>query len=902
MEIQITLSQYEKIREQSLFFLKYNEYITYDKNGEEIDNSTWRSIDSDLGFNIPVKIFGQNEIEFEYCLCIVEKIEEFEKNNTMLLYFHEAAFNKKDFSIIFDDCIARSNDKDDKYFFVSLLWFLDKKNINKEVFIQTIQRYDSRYIPFILNILRKIFYCLSILKQNTIKEIFEHLGGEYKIYMPKMIIDAIQILNNQEYDTIEINKFNIFQLVNIIIGYDTTSLPIIECTKDNILLNFRKWVHSDEPLENYSVLKSLFPMVAEPIRLEIVKRYFHDIRIGNTTFDHNLLYQFKNNQFDDFIRFRYSVETPSDQIILTVPLLCDSILTLYNSKGNSFQTFDGVLDFIITHCDKKHPQINPKLYQFIPVCNNGVIYNKQFKGFIDYQIIRKFNKDKMSDNNLLNFIRIILDQYGTRQKYPICKHNNNIKLDDEQLLKCTLLHSLEQYKSYKLDCFGYKEYENKWLVDSKHINILNTFLQKKLEIDNNIDCYINIDIDMVSIDMFREYIYSLSLKFTNINDSEFIVPSYNEKEKTYELWLINQFTDILKMRIFPQKGAMIGNKFDIFNYKKEINFQSYNQDNKTYKEQIAALKQKESEEVTNRTIESLKKEFNVNDYNGSYFELQYNRETLIKIINKYYFQKSFSDNDDDILHEFLTKESTSNGFKPFCAPKLSEVNNPAIDIPYFWCRGKECFRNNLNNQTITETNDWQNYSLYHLIEIIGYPKLHKTIAGYEPDPIIWNFIAITNKVIQKFKRLKCRSCGHLMFTDKSSGFNRYNYYSCINPNCPKVNKPVYLNYCYKCKKGIIDSRDSKQCPNGWYICPTCASCCDDNQYERQAQRYILSNRPIPNRIKKMLGHGHNDKDEYFCPNCGNKLEITKDTCNKTIKKCPICHKSFSLQEEYQDEM
>ena len=52
----------------------------------------------------------------------------------------------------------------------------------------------------------------------------------------------------------------------------------------------------------------------------------------------------------------------------------------------------------------------------------------------------------------------------------------------------------------------------------------------------------------------------------------------------------------------------------------------------------------------------------------------------------------------------------------------------------------------------------------------------------------------------------------------------------------------------------------------------------------------------------MLGHGHNDKNEYFCPNCGNKLEITKDTYNKTIKICPICNKSFSKQEEYQDEM
>ena len=38
--LQNSISQYEKIREQSLFFLKYNEYITYDKNGEEIDNNS----------------------------------------------------------------------------------------------------------------------------------------------------------------------------------------------------------------------------------------------------------------------------------------------------------------------------------------------------------------------------------------------------------------------------------------------------------------------------------------------------------------------------------------------------------------------------------------------------------------------------------------------------------------------------------------------------------------------------------------------------------------------------------------------------------------------------------------------------------------------------------------------
>lgn len=177
------------------------------------------------------------------------------------------------------------------------------------------------------------------------------------------------------------------------------------------------------------------------------------------------------------------------------------------------------------------------------------------------------------------------------------------------------------------------------------------------------------------------------------------------------------------------------------------------------------------------------------------------------------------------------------------------------------------------------------------MEIIGYPKLHETIAGYEPDSVVLGFIALTNKVMQKFSRLKCRACGHLMFPDRSSGFNRYNYYSCINPVCPEAGKPVYLNFCYKCS-GLIDSRDTKQCPNGWYICPSCLSCCDDAQYDRQAQRYVFLNRPVPDRIKKMLGHGHNDKGEFFCPKCGSPIEIIKDEHGIEFRRCLSCKESL----------
>lgn len=84
----------------------------------------------------------------------------------------------------------------------------------------------------------------------------------------------------------------------------------------------------------------------------------HDVRLGNTTLDCNLLYQFKNNTYDEFIRYRYCIETPAEPIILTTSFLADSFLTLYNSQGRTFQTFDGVLDFAMTHSDKVRPNIN----------------------------------------------------------------------------------------------------------------------------------------------------------------------------------------------------------------------------------------------------------------------------------------------------------------------------------------------------------------------------------------------------------------------------------------------------------------------------------------------------------------------------------------------------------------
>lgn len=282
-------------------------------------------------------------------------------------------------------------------------------------------------------------------------------------------------------------------------------------------------------------------------------------------------------------------------------------------------------------------------------------------------------------------------------------------------------------------------------------------------------------------------------------------------------------------------------------------------------------------------------------YNDVYFETGYSKSLLSKLRRLYYYKKIVDADTKDFELSFL-KRKKIKGLPLFCAPKLAEAHNQATDLPFFWCRGNECFCNILDKQCLQNNNSWTQYTLFHFAEIIGYPKLHQVECGYEPDGIISLFIVVANKAMKKFSRLKCRSCGHLMYPVKRDNFDRNNYYSCINPTCVEYEKAVYLNYCYRCKKGLIDSRDTKQCPNGWYICPTCLSCCDDKQYERLAQRYVISHLPIPNRIQSKLGQGHNDKGSYFCPVCGSELDITYDSSNCFSAYCKSCNEIFKVSD------
>ena len=912
----INKTRYEELKKNPVFFLKFFENIRYDNNWKEIDYSRWSSLDRDLNISFDAGTFADRELG--YALCVLEEGKEKvdEKGNhypdTITIKFHCASPDSvNDWIYIINCFVIRSQNKADKYACMELLWALDKLFWKKETLISAWSQYPAATVTFFVQEFQKFGRVLSYNKQMALKSVLSSYSGRYEIYLPNVFRQAYKCVANDTLIPLQkkpnIEQLNLYSIIDAIFGESSILNETDEDVSSNSLIQLRSWFRGQHRLEDYTLILNVFPLLSEKLRLQIVKRYFHDIRNKHVSFDVSLIKEIKDSKFDDFIRYRYCVESPAEPVVLTVPLLCDTLITLHNSNGKTFQTFDGVLDFAMTRCDTAHPAIDFGLQRFIPTCNRGAVYNiDNFKGFIDYAIIRKLNKDLITDEHLRTVLTYLMDKHARRQTYPVCRYGDGTKIPDETFQYCgkrreykTTENEQERLQSYTLECFKYCQYNDRWNISHEKLKHIQDFLN-----DKNIpysQTY-SISLDMFSTNKLKTYILSLPDKFTMLKNGEFLVQSYNRRDvdNNFNLYLIQEFSDALRMRIFPQIGAIVGLQFDVFGFWKNIR-QSLpfevlrNQQSSEYKEALKKYEQQEAQEVKSRCIASLKKELNTEITEDGFFEIPYDYNLLSVIVRRFYFKGTIGEKDELHQREFLKYSNLTSNFAQYCAPQLSEVKNPAIDLPYFWCRGKECFHNNLGTQTLEEEINWYNYTLFHLSEIIGFPMLHKTVAGYEPEPTVWQFIAITNKVMQKFRRLKCRACGHMMFTERTSGFNRYNYYECVNPTCAEVRHPVYLNFCFKCKKGLIDSRDTKQCPNGWYICPTCLACCDDEQYERQAQRYILTKRPVPPRIQEKRGKGHNDKGIYFCPQCGNLIQEIDDGHGNSFRGCPECNINFDAQ-------
>ena len=161
-------------------------------------------------------------------------------SDTITIKFHCADPNSVNDWINIINCFAvRSQNKEDKYAFMELLWALDKLFWKKETLIAAWAQYTEATVQFFVKEFTKFGRVLSYNKQMELKYVISHYNGRYDIYLPddvrqayKCIPDRTSQIPPQKKAKIEL--LNLFSIVDEI--FNESNQPVI--VEEDIVIKF----------------------------------------------------------------------------------------------------------------------------------------------------------------------------------------------------------------------------------------------------------------------------------------------------------------------------------------------------------------------------------------------------------------------------------------------------------------------------------------------------------------------------------------------------------------------------------------------------------------------------------------------------------------------------------------
>ena len=260
-------------------------------------------------------------------------------------------------------------------------------------------------------------------------------------------------------------------------------------------------------------------------------------------------------------------------------------------------------------------------------------------------------------------------------------------------------------------------------------------------------------------------------------------------------------------------------------------------------------------------------EVNENNSVSYYFDKSYEVE-LFSIARSFNFKFNG-------LNNYLAFEAQEDDQEDFCECRLSDKVDDRFRIAFYWCGNKPCFRTPVRFRI---DNEWEYYTILDFMRILGIPTDYTNKNGKRTKFGHYIILSSYLKSFAKFyEHLKCRECGKLMRPKDITNFasRAVTEFSCDNESCSKNGFVVYLNHCFNKQKcnATIDSRDSKQCPNGQYVCPECGACCSTENFRLRINNLHKTGGVISDRLKLFVENnlGHWEKHEFYCYKCGKPM-------------------------------
>ena len=726
---------------------------------------------------------------------------------------------KDDWNCLFYDT-SQFHQMGDRLAYAAIAIALDRYSFKTSVILDALNFLLEPARGQIIDLIKYVSYGLSKEKITQINELNRSLGRPSDSFFPVVLEDAAR-----QYG-LTYNGLNVHSLVDRL--FEKSEEKTIKEPKGFAL--FIQWLKDKSTIITLQDLDTYFAFLGEDKRSLAIKRYFYDVKKGVFKYDGQSLKAFSSQNYQYYSSQRYIYERWPGNRNVSTDFFLDCLKTYEKTNQQHFQVSDGILDWAIQKAIEVNRPIEMKFYDWLCYCRGGIIINKSFKGFADFDIKYELDDFAFEEESLRKSIHSIVRRHCERLSHLEYVIKTDPKTGEP----------LRDPHTNEIETSQVRIYENRWRLSEHGYNLFVNW-DKKPETEPESDVFTP---EMVDYSIVRDRVEAyLNEKYGSLT------PYVSER---YPDDIVKMFAYEIGMRATIDNSISMG-------------------ENPGVEESV--VKQRITERMSELFGDSLDCEYNQDTYRRALSDSLYrskgnSTKCFERKIKTYYREREI-----------------------YCAPELSELPNLLTGRKCAICQGDMCFVTSIKKEP-----DWKEYTLIHILEIIGYKVLEETDAGYMPNAVYNQFVTQINKAIRFSKRLVCKDCGHILFPARRRGHTRF---KCLLPSCSEYNKEVYLNYCHDCKKGIIDSRDTKQCPNGLYICPSCNSCCSNAYFETMAERYRVQGLPVPAFVSRNMGNGHKDQNMFFCSKCGAKKVDYIDNAGNHKWRCLACN---PIEDPIYDEM
>ena len=749
-----------------------------------------------------------------YELVIVSPVQ-INKNNPAASDMVARPFNpnsKEDWNCLFYDT-SEFNRMGDRLAYAIIAIALDRYSFSSQVISAALKMLQEFTRVQVIDLIKYASFGLSSTKVNQVNELVASFGRPADCFFPPILAEAAKLYG------INYSALNVHSLVD----------QLFEIAEEKDIINptgfarFIKWLNDSTLSISLQELDTCFAFLGEEKRSLAIRRFFLDVKNGSLHYDPQSLKAFSSTNYQYYSTQRYIFECWPGNRNVSTEFLLDCLKTYEQTNQERFQISDGILDWAIQKSIEVNRPIEMNFHDWLCYCQGGILLNKSFRGFANFEIQYELDDFAFEDESLKKNIHSLVWQHCTRLSH------------EEEVPRIDPITGLQVFdkKTQKPLTIKKTVYDNRWRPNNEGAKrVVNLFVnwEKKPAEEKESDVF---TLEMVDYSIVRNRVEKyLTDKYGTVT------PYISERHSD----------DIVKMFSYE-----IGMKVNLDN---EVTLG----ENPGVDESV--VKQRIRERMIELFGETLECEYNPEKYRAAL------KDSLFRLTGK--SKQCFERREKMYRWER----------RIYCAPEITDLPNLLTGRKCADCQRDMCFVT-----CIKKDPDWKEYALIHILEIIGYHVLEETEAGLIPNPVYNQFVNQINKAVRFSKRLVCKDCGHILFPAQKQGHSKF---KCLLLSCPEYNKEVYLNYCHDCKKGIIDSRDTKQCPNGMYICPSCGSCCSNNYFEFMADKYRVLGKKIPLFISRNIGNGHRDRNMFFCHKCGAQKVDVVDKSGNHEWRCLAC--------------